>query len=87
MMELGEDIVACSPYGMMQRIGQVLATDTNADEHDRLTRKAQNTRIRRGESIEDYLSRHKAIRAQMIRAKYPGIDTERATVMFEVRGL
>lgn len=57
------------------------------EDHDRLMRRAQQARINRGESIEAYIKKQRTIRTDMVRANYPGIQDERTTVMFIVRGL
>lgn len=84
LMELGDDIVESTPFEMLKKIEQHLAADTSADEHDRLMHTAQNTKNRRDEDIDAYLSLLRVVQQQMMREKYPGIENERRAVVLAV---
>lgn len=72
---------------MLLTIASHFKGDKYPEAHDRLQLQAQNTKIRRNESMEDYLKRYAALQRKMIAAEYPGIDNERTSVIFAVRDL
>lgn len=85
--ELGPGITKLSPFSMLNLIAEHMVSDCTAEEHDRLLRRAQATRIRRNEDISSYLKRHRELRNQMRVARYPNINRKSPSVLFAVQGL
>lgn len=69
----GADITSQIPYVMVNMIEYLVQIDLSREEHDRLQRKSQQNCILRGESINDYLKRHKKVQHAMIIAQYLNI--------------
>ena len=85
--ELGDDFMLLTPHEMISKIELHLATSSSPEEHERLFRKAQDLKIRRRETTEQYIKRYRLLRTTMTRAHYPNIADEHTSVMFAVRGL
>lgn len=65
LIEIGDVIDTLTPFVMMERIETHLAANHSGEEHDRLLRCAQTTRIHKNKRIEDYVKRHRALQQQM----------------------
>lgn len=53
--ELGKELTPKTPHGILLTIAELVAADESPEEQDRLQRKAQTTKIKSGESSENYL--------------------------------
>eukprot|EP00171_Calliarthron_tuberculosum_P003880 IDg3880t1 len=87
-VRIGDEVLDQEPHAIYAKItAEFIATSTPA-EHDKLQRRADQTKICARESIDDYLDRHLAIRRDMETAKYPAISNEKdTTVTYMLRGL
>lgn len=82
-----EDIVQKSPEQMMMMIDEHFAEEFTAKEDEPLMNKAQTTRIRHAELLEDFVRKHREIIQDNIRAKCLGFENENTTVTFIINGL
>lgn len=87
IIALGDTFVEMPPYHKIAALTLHFVEMTSESKHDMLQSKAEDTRIRPGESFDDYFGHHRGIRSEMQRAEFPLIEHEKVTVKFIVAGL
>lgn len=75
-----------TPYDLLQSILSYLDT-TNKNDHKYLKSQAESMHFVPGMTLQEYVSKHEALRTKMIASKYPTIDDPQTTVEFMIDGL
>lgn len=72
-----------TPHDLVQAITSHLDT-ANANDQKYLKQQAERAHFMSGMTLQEYISMHESIRANMIAARYPEIQNPRTTVIFMI---
>lgn len=84
---LSEDILELPPHALIQKVKDFCTSTITPSLQEALRHEANEIKIERDETIDDYIKRHKEHRRKMIRFQVPGVEHEASYVSTIIRGL
>jgi len=85
IIEIGQDLSKATPHQHWRAIEDYFAEADNKEEPEALLLQAQPMTRDNDHELHDYIHKHKAIRLKMARAEFPGIESERVTVVHIIK--